>query len=167
MLQLYFTNIQLDCIIIHTFYGIKFQHLLRRSTKQLNIIVVTLKTGYIVKTTSKMLQYNHPVQLKCSNENMALVLHIFLYNSIIYVFNPQLRVLIGPCVGTTRLKGCPLSLWGLGCLGFALAEHLLHLLLDVLHPASPLLAHFIFVVLCNSCVAHEGDETHVEEVGDV
>lgn len=141
---------------------------MRRSTKQLNIIVVTLKAVYIVKTTSKMLQYNHPVQLKCSNENMALVLHIFLYNSIIYFFlNPQLRVLIGPLVSTTRLKGCPLSLWGLGCLGFALAEHLLHLLLDVLHPASPLLAHFIFIVLCNSCVAHEGDEAHVEEVGDV
>lgn len=117
--------------------------------------------------TSKMLQYNHPVQLKCSNENMALVLHIFLYNSIIYFFNQQLRVLIGPLVSTTRLKGCHLSLWGLGCLGFALAEHLLHLLLDVLHPASPLLAHFIFIVLCYSCVAHEGNEAHVEEVGDV
>lgn len=107
---------------------------------------------------------NTQVQLKCINANFYI--YVYIYNILcLFFIGPQQRVqiMVPLSLASHPLLVGPRS----GRLVFALTEHLLHLLLDVLHPLRPLLPHLIFIVLCNGCVAHERDEAHVEQVGDV
>lgn len=59
----------------------------------------------------------------------------------------------------------PRKLWR-ACI-VALTQHLLHLLLDLLHPLGPLLGHHFLIILRDLGVGHKRNEAHVEEEAQV
>lgn len=90
----------------------------------------------------------------------------FIYHGVIGSF--RIGRMSGLLGFEAKRSRCPLlARRHSGGLDLALTQHLFHLLLDLLHPLGPLVPHRIFVILIHGCVAHEGNQAYVEEVGDV